>query len=1243
MTSAGGRIEIEVVPDLSAFPARLASGLKSASGLASTVGRGLGLAVAGGAAVAAVGLAKAVQIGIEYTSQLNTLQSVTQATGVQMAQVGNLAKQLGADMTLPATSAADAAAAMTELAKGGLTVEQAMTAAKGTLQLAAAAQIDAARAAEIQSDALNQFGLAAGEAGRVADILANTANAASGEVTDIANALKFVGPVAKTVGAPIESVATAIGLIATQGIRGEQAGTSLRGMIASLAAPSGPASKALETLGIKAFDATGKFVGLRAITEQLTAAKGRMTEAEFTAAAAVAFGNEGMTTASALASTGAKAFDDMAVSVTRAGGAADVAAAKTKGLGGAWEGFKSQLETTGIEIFEAIDGPLEKVVRSGAKFVDEFGGNVAKGIENAVAAGEIFGPRLADAIRSRANVVGSAVKDVFGPIAQSSVGILNTALNVGIGLWNDFTDVLTNAVNAAKPVAQGIAAVARSANQADGPVSAVAAGVGLLGDALRVASGLLAPIGALVGGIAKGFAALPGPIQSAVIALGLVAAFRGPLSSFGDTVRDRVTAPFRSLNETIRLQQALLTGSTQIASQQVGRLGLAFSALEKNVPVVGRMADSFRSASESARTFVTHQSAVVQASSGIANQFTGLAGALGRSEGALRSVAGAAAGATSAIGTGLRSAAGGLVGFLGGPWGAALAVAGAGLALYASEQDRAAREAQKHTSSVQSLASALRESNGLINQSVRETKAKDIADNYKEAAAQAKQLNISQEDLVSAALKQGDAYDTLKAKLLDVIKANTTYSQGAGATAGQQVGRLNETGLAATKLLETMKGLAGDTDEARKKNDDLARAVKDGRASMLDSTQSGRDLAGAMNILSSNTADADSRARALKAALDALSGGNISLEAAQSRVQESLARIGDLFGANVDKTKGWGKELINAQGGLNLATENGRRLRDVLQDLTTNTAEAASKTFDMARAQGEDVPTAAGKARQAMQEARDAFIKAAEGAGIGAREAGILADKAGLIPDNVAMVVSTPGSDQAKIELGLVKSQLDKVDPDKPITVRTLSADAIKKLEELGFKVRTTDDHIEITASTAQAQRQLDSYLASNSNRSITVRVNTVGVPISVPGQFGAALNAKGNILKGFSHGGFHRGLTPMKGGLATIVPPNTWRVVGDRLRDDEAYIPINQSTRSVALLDETASRMGYALLRRYANGGIAASNNAPAPAPVLPSNGEFRGDMYLDSGAFIGSVRGVIRQEMDAEAREVRYRGGRA
>ena len=133
----GGRIEVEVVPDTRGFGGRLQSELQATSGIASAAGRAIGLALVAGTALAAVGLKQAISLTIDYQDSLNTLQAVTGATADQMARAGATAKALGADMSLPATSAVDAAEAMTELAKGGLSVDQAMTAAKGTLQLAA--------------------------------------------------------------------------------------------------------------------------------------------------------------------------------------------------------------------------------------------------------------------------------------------------------------------------------------------------------------------------------------------------------------------------------------------------------------------------------------------------------------------------------------------------------------------------------------------------------------------------------------------------------------------------------------------------------------------------------------------------------------------------------------------------------------------------------------------------------------------------------------------------------------------------------------------------------------------------------------------------------------------------------------------------------------------------------------------------------------------------------------------------
>lgn len=320
----------------------------------------LGVALGAAGAGAAAGILK---VGIAYQNSLNTFQAVSRATTAQMEQVRRTAKALGADMSLPATSAADAALAMTELAKGGLKVDEAMRAAKGTLTLAAAAQIDGALAAQIQVNALNQFGLKGNQAAHVADVLANTANAASGEITDMANSLSYVGPVANAMGVSIDDTATAIGLLAKNGVLGEKAGTALRGMFASLASPSSKAAKALKQMGIDAYDAQGKFVGLRALTDQLAVARKRLTTEQFSAAAATAFDNAQLAALNVLAKEGAAGFDAMGVAVTRQGGAADVAAAKTKGLGGALQGLRSQLETIAINIDDRVSPAVEGAVR----------------------------------------------------------------------------------------------------------------------------------------------------------------------------------------------------------------------------------------------------------------------------------------------------------------------------------------------------------------------------------------------------------------------------------------------------------------------------------------------------------------------------------------------------------------------------------------------------------------------------------------------------------------------------------------------------------------------------------------------------------------------------------------------------------------------------------------------------------------------------------------------------------------
>ncbi len=228
----------------------------------STLTAGLTLPLVG------MGVVAAKSFG-EYERNLAVLETTTGATSAQMEKMRGTAKALGGDIRLPGTSAGDAAAAMLELAKGGLSVEESMSGARGVLELSAAAQIENAEAATIVADALNTFSLAGEDASRVSDLLAATANASTAEITDVANGFQQAGAVFASNGVPIEDLSAALGLMANAGIKGSDAGTSLKSMMMRLTAPTAQAGRAIEELGLQIYDAQGNMLPFDNIVGQL--------------------------------------------------------------------------------------------------------------------------------------------------------------------------------------------------------------------------------------------------------------------------------------------------------------------------------------------------------------------------------------------------------------------------------------------------------------------------------------------------------------------------------------------------------------------------------------------------------------------------------------------------------------------------------------------------------------------------------------------------------------------------------------------------------------------------------------------------------------------------------------------------------------------------------------------------------------------------------------------------------------
>jgi TP901 family phage tail tape measure protein len=367
-------------------------------------GAGLLVPAGIGAAVAAIG-----KIGTAYEDNLNIFQAVTKATGTQMDQVSAKARQLGADTKLPGVSAAGAAEAMTELAKSGLSVSQAMDAARGTLTLARAAGISEAQAAEITGNAINAFGLKAKDSTVIVDELAAAANSSSVEIGDVSDAFKmaaavFSGFQAPTVGAKesMTELNTAIAILGNNGIKGSDAGTSLKQMLLQLTGPSMRAKDAMFALNVEAeggvvsqkelkdtlyestkahnkavasiaghnqalsqagdiaFDASGKMRPLRDIIDRVTRATKGMTAEDRDFAITQIFGADASRSVIALMKGGLPVYDAQRKAVLQVGAASDVAAAKNKGLKGAIDNVRSQMENAAISIYNAVKGPLTK-------------------------------------------------------------------------------------------------------------------------------------------------------------------------------------------------------------------------------------------------------------------------------------------------------------------------------------------------------------------------------------------------------------------------------------------------------------------------------------------------------------------------------------------------------------------------------------------------------------------------------------------------------------------------------------------------------------------------------------------------------------------------------------------------------------------------------------------------------------------------------------------------------------------
>lgn len=336
---------------------------KSLTSVGTTLTKNVTVPLAG---IATVGLKTAS----DFESAMSNVKAISGATGEEFDELRQKAIDLGGSTAFSATEVADA---MTEMAKAGWNTEQIIAGMGGVLDAAAASGESLGTVSTIVADAITGFGMEAAESTRVADLLTQAANAGTIGINDLGESFKYIAPVAGSMGLSIEDITTALSAMSMSGIKGSQAGTSLRGVLTRMVKPTDQVAAAMDELGIVLTNSDGTFKSLDQILSEMRGSFSDLTDEQKTYYAATLAGQEGMSGLLSLLNISQEEYDEIAASMDNATGVAkETAEVMRDNLAADVEELGGSLESLAITLAEHIIPHLRTFVQWLTELVGKF-------------------------------------------------------------------------------------------------------------------------------------------------------------------------------------------------------------------------------------------------------------------------------------------------------------------------------------------------------------------------------------------------------------------------------------------------------------------------------------------------------------------------------------------------------------------------------------------------------------------------------------------------------------------------------------------------------------------------------------------------------------------------------------------------------------------------------------------------------------------------------------------------------
>lgn len=309
------------------------------------------------------------EAGSNFEAGMSKVQAISGASAEDMQKLTDKAKEMG---SITKFSATESASAFEYMAMAGWKTEDMVNGIAGIMNLAAASGADLATTSDIVTDALTAMGYSAGDAGRLADVMAAASSNANTNVEMMGATFQYAAPIVGALGYNMEDTAVAIGLMANAGIKGEKAGTALRSILTRLSAPPKEAATAMEALGISLTDSQGNMKDMSEVIDDLRKAFSELEETEQTQYAKQLAGQEAMSGLLAIVRAAPEDYDKLTKAVETSTGAAErMANTMNDNVSGQITLLKSKIEGIMIKVFEKASGSIKKAINTISDALDK--------------------------------------------------------------------------------------------------------------------------------------------------------------------------------------------------------------------------------------------------------------------------------------------------------------------------------------------------------------------------------------------------------------------------------------------------------------------------------------------------------------------------------------------------------------------------------------------------------------------------------------------------------------------------------------------------------------------------------------------------------------------------------------------------------------------------------------------------------------------------------------------------------